>query len=274
MRKWLIILVCILALCGGVCWAVDFDGADDLVSIGATQALIDLPTTYNFTIALWFNSDVVDSDHAVFTWSGTDDLVFYPNDDAAGTGGVRVFWRDIGGTIFSEAGSDLSGEWHHFTFVSRAFDDHEAYRDGSSVATSSDTGNAGPFSDVLIGNFSTQFWDGGICEVAVWDVALSDHGIEQLALSRLKGMPLQIQPSNLVMYLPMDDEPDGTSFDGDTAWDRSGTGNDGTGDDGGNNTGLTAKAEEVLSYPPMAMIIPSVVAAPAGVHEYFYRRRR
>jgi len=53
----------------------------------------------------------------------------------------------------------------------------------------------------------------------------------------------------LVGYWPLDDSPDGTSGDGDTFVDRSGTGNNGTGVDGANNTGLTVKASSYLMYP-------------------------
>ena len=105
--------------------------------------------------------------------------------------------------------------------------------------------------DFLVGNntiFDSTF-DGIISEVVVWDVVITATEIELLGKSRVKGMPLQIQSSGLVLYLPLDDCSDGDSGDAVTFTDQSGTGNDGTGDDGENNTGLTCKAEEVLSYP-------------------------
>ena len=75
---------------------------------------------------------------------------------------------------------------------------------------------------------------------------LSATEMAQIYNSKMRYMPIQISSS--VGYWPLDDQPDGTSFDGDTAVDRSGNGNDGVGNDGANGTGLTAKAEEVLSY--------------------------
>lgn len=91
---------------------------------------------------------------------------------------------------------------------------------------------------------------GTIDEVAVWNAELTDNDISILANSKVKHMPLQISPGNIIFYLPMDDQPDGTSADGDTLvnQDNPGTAN-GTGNDGANNTGLTWKAEAVLSYP-------------------------
>ena len=78
-------------------------------------------------------------------------------------------------------------------------------------------------------------------------------------------MSLQVDPSNLVMYLPLDDLADGAASNGLTFGDLSGNGNDGTGDDGTNNTGLTAKAEVVLSYANFSQYINfSGVAAPAA----------
>jgi len=69
----------------------------------------------------------------------------------------------------------------------------------------------------------------------------------------VKGIAKQIQPSNLRLYWPLDEVADGTSADGSTFrdeedGDKDGD-KDGTGDDGANNTGLTARAGEVLSYP-------------------------
>jgi hypothetical protein len=91
--------------------------------------------------------------------------------------------------------------------------------------------------------------EGNVDEAATWSVGLSATEIAQLASGRIRGLPLQIQPSNLTGYWPFDDCPDGTSADGLTAIDRSGNGRNATYNDGTNNTGTTCKAGEVLSYP-------------------------
>ncbi len=151
------------------------DFSDDLITVSANAILKDLPITYDFTVSCWFNADVQDNDRPYFSWSGTDDLVLYPNDDISGTGGFRVFWRDIGGVIIDENGSDLSGTYYLSHFISRASNDHEAYRNASSVGTSSDNGPAGPFTDVFVGHFPSQSTDMQIDEVRVLSVALSDN---------------------------------------------------------------------------------------------------
>ena len=162
--------------------SLDFDGSNDYVDTNESQSLRDLPETHNFTVSFWFNSTSAAIDEAALAWNGTDDLVFYPNDSSSGSGGARVFWRDVGNNIINESGPDLSGEWHSFTFVSRAADDHEAYRDGVSVGTSSATGTAGPFSNILIGTFEpvNQAFDGLIDDVRIYDRALSANEIQEL----------------------------------------------------------------------------------------------
>ena len=61
-------------------------------------------------------------------------------------------------------------------------------------------------------------------------------------------MPLQIQPANLKIYLPLDDHPEGTgTINTLTFVDRSSNTNDGTGVDADNDSDIVA--EEVLSYP-------------------------
>ena len=94
-----------------------------------------------------------------------------------------------------------------------------------------------------------RYYGGKIGEVFKADMALTQAQMELIANSKIKGMVYQVCGSNLKWYLQLDDESDGTSGDGDTFVDRSGNGNNGTGDDGANNTGLTCKGEEVLSYP-------------------------
>lgn len=86
-------------------------------------------------------------------------------------------------------------------------------------------------------------------EVAYWSVKLSDNEVAQLASSRLRRIPLQIQPLSLAGYYPIDDYEDGAAGNGKIFLDYSGNGRHGTGDDGQNNTGLTVNAGSVLSYP-------------------------
>ena len=159
-------------------YGLRFDHSTGHVAITALTEVVDLPATHNFTVVFWFKAATVATNLVGFSWSGTDDLNFYPNDNAVGSGGTRVFWRDLGSNIISEDGPDLTGDWHRFVFVSRASDDHEAYRDGVSVGTSSATGAAGPFTSIRIGNFGTsQGFDGLLDDVRVYNRAWTNSEI-------------------------------------------------------------------------------------------------
>jgi hypothetical protein len=155
--------------------ATDYTGTEYADSVAA--ALIALPQTYDWTVMAWINPDVAGTALAAWAFDGADDLVYYPNDSVSGAGGLRVFWRDLGGAAFTidEAGSDLSGAWAHNVMVSRAADDHEAYRDAASIDTTAQTGTAGLFSAFRVGSFTTttQKFNGQIGDVQVHGVARS-----------------------------------------------------------------------------------------------------
>lgn len=108
-------------------------------------------------------------------------------------------------------------------------------------------------------NGNTQFFNGAITEVTIWDIALTGAEIEAIYLPKIKGIVLGFQPNNIVAYYSIDDGTDGSSADGVTIRD-SVNGNDGTGDNGANNTGLIFKAEEVLSYIPSVTFINIAVS--------------
>jgi len=84
-------------------------------------------------------------------------------------------------------------------------------------------------------------------EIAIWNTKLSDDEVALLYSSKLKRMPLQIQPANLKLYLPLDDHTAGTALNTTVFKDLSGNGNDGTGTDADADSSTTA---EVLNYPP------------------------
>ncbi len=67
-----------------------------------------------------------------------------------------------------------------------------------------------------------------------------------LGTSKVKRMPHQISPANLVSYWPLDDLAEGTNINTQTFLDRVSV-NNGTGVD--SDADSDAIAEEVLSYP-------------------------
>jgi hypothetical protein len=177
-----------------------------------------------------------------------------------------------------------AGVWYHITLVYNGdeavnTDRIKMYLDGSALSlnfigvipTSMQNSTAG----VEFARFSTlsRYNDCNIEEAGFWKgIALSQAEAQALANPKMRHIPLQVRSASLVALLPLDDHADGTSGDGLTYKDITGRGNDGVGDNGANNTGLTNKAGEVLSYPGGFISIPSVVIA--GNPWYYYEQQR
>ena len=270
--------------------AIDFDGIDDFVQLG--QDLFE--TDSLGTIALWFKPTDNTINHYIFSSSiaGSTDI-FQLQVLFAGTlnGQFQVSFVKSGVTdVIRTTTTPFSlNEWSHVVITSND-SAYEIFVDGVSQELTVVAGsNSGLwFSDLGAGthdvrlakrerDVDTVFAKGAISEVGVYNVELSLTDIQQLSNSHIKYIPFQIQPANLRGYWPMDDGIDGTSADGDTVRDLSENGNDGTGDDGANNTGLTWKAEEVLSYPVGVLpviFIPAIVGLSVPVAMRYYRNMR
>lgn len=135
-------------------------------------ALVDILETYDTTLSVISRRTAYVTVKAVMSWEGTDDFVLYPMDTSS-LDGVRVFWRDLGGTILDGPEETLENTFIWNDFTTRASDDHEVYTNGVSGDTSSATGTAGPFSSFDIGGFGTQHFDGDVAQVIVWKTARS-----------------------------------------------------------------------------------------------------
>ncbi len=251
MKQLLILFISCLIL--NPCWGgVDFDRIDDRIEVADDSTLKPLS---EISMAGWIKFDTVDSTDTLFVCKddvGDNRQLTYGLEN----NGVWTFrlW-DSSNTLHTQTFGTIPSEntWFHFAGTYNGAT-QKMYIDGVERDTDEWISNLAQKVVALHigGRFQggTAFpFDGNMTELYIWGKALTANEIKLLFDSQVKGIGLQIQPSNLVMYLPLNDQPDGTSFDGDTAVDRSGNGNDGTGDNGGNNTGLTAKAEEVLSYP-------------------------
>lgn len=248
MKKLIILLILIFSV--SVCHAgIDFDGADDLVNIGDPASL---NISGNVTVAAWIKFTTTQGNKQIAARWGLDQsyalMTSYLNDNQ-----LLFTIRSSEISYVAETPSTYNdGNWH---FVVGVYDssnvkisvDGGSFTVGDAIAGSIDT----PAQNVFIGSYNhlAGYYTGLINEVSIWDVALTIDEIALLYKSRIKRMPLQIQPSSLKGYWPMDDGAHGISADGDIVRDLSGNGNNGTGDDGGNNTGLTWQAESVLSYP-------------------------
>lgn len=178
--------------------------------------------------------------------------------------------RDLSGVVIVSIGPGVSGLQNGvgaMISVTRTGNRFDLWKNAVSFFNSSDASSIPDYSSPLfIARTNGVYGNLIVNDVAIWKgVAVSGAELSLSYNSRVKHMPLQIQPLNLVAYLPMDDGQDGTSADGATVSDMSGNGNNGTGDDGANNTGLTWKAEEVLSYPGDPVYVVSPPSVPSFI---------
>lgn len=149
--------------------------------------------------------------------------------------------------------------WNHIAVTwlgtNTAADAH-IYVNGSEVTYTGTTNgvtiaeNSGQHIRVGNASGSNRGCDAEISDVAVWNSVLSQHEIELLARSRTRYTPLQVSPSTLKRYWPLDDTTAGVS-----ASDNNGVRDLGPFFSHGSGTNATggsvpvAVSEEVLSYP-------------------------
>ena len=252
MKSKLLSFLLILLLVCPVSWAgVDFDGTDDYINRTSTPI-----TAYPVSMCAWVNSNST-SDQFIFSVAagaaGLGDWFAILLEGTGQVAGLQVNAAPSGFEQTNTVATWSTNTWVHVCGVFSSSTSRTIYLNGGNAVTGTTNltpGNidrlaAGALNDIL---GPRVYFSGKITDVSVWNKALTDSEISILYTSKIKRMPQQISPSSLKIYWPLDEQPDGTSFDGDIAIDRSGNGNDGTGVDGATDTGLTAKAEEVLTY--------------------------
>ena len=243
-------------LLSSVAWAgVDFDGIDDLITVGDADNLEGY-TAISF--GGWVKRNGAQPDSGFGTSfikprAGSQPVYCVFIKDAGARVRLNTVTDDSGLNSWEILNDFVSGEWHHFFVTWTSGEKPKIYFDGVSQSLSADggtlTGTLVTSTDPLQFSLATLRYKGVVSEWYLYSAALTSTEVTMIANSKVKGIGLQIQPSSLKAYYPLDDQPDGASGDGDTFLDRSGLGHNATGNDGANNTGLTAKAEEVLSYP-------------------------
>lgn len=229
-----------------------FDAVDDYVSV-PFNPFVDLGSGNPFTISEWlYTKSVPGSFATIFESSGSVPRFYFM------VAAATTLFIGLGDWFQITTGTTITlNAWQHVVTT----------YDGSNVkvyvnaGTPWDSGNIGSkvyknsTSRIGLEIADTFPFDGIINDVAIWNVVLSISEISLIYNSKIKYLPLQIQPANIIGYWPMNNGQDGVSANGATIPDLSGNGKDGAGNDGANNTGLTWKAEEVLSYPVSPMMI-------------------
>jgi len=220
-----------------------------------------------FSVALWIRTDLdTRDDWMIGAGAFSSGFVFFRDDVGGGTGRTDVFRILVYSVtsnydIIGATGSAPKEQWIHVCFTFSSGNDRlRLYVNGVEDANSPDTGGSGDMkaatTDIRLGaepkTSPSAFFDGKITEVEACFAELTADEVAILASSMIKRMPLQIQPSSLQMYLPLDDFTSGTGINGKTFFDLSGNGNSGTGVDGDNDS--ICIAEEILSYPAQPLV--------------------
>src|SRR3990167_7191936 len=247
------------------CWAaVNFDAVDDIVNCLSPTAFDNMAA---LTVAAWINpvsegentfGRIVDKAGA----GGGVGWVFFTNQNGFSNefDGIRVIvdYSTTDLSVDCTAGNCITlNTWQHvaITWDGGAESDNAILYVNGVAPTMARTDGVGTrvddnASNLEIGNRANadRTFDGLITDVVIINAVLSATQIAQLASSRVKRVPLQIQSANLIGYFLFDDQPHGASADGDTFINAVGSGNNCTGNDGADNTGLTWTAD-FQSYP-------------------------
>lgn len=251
MHKIILSLIILLFCVNGYC-AVTFDGVDDLFTCGTADIL---PESGAVTISAWVYHSA----------AASDTIIGKRSSSTAGIGlslqsTNELRYRIEGSTDMDRISTDTisASTWTHIAVThdgSSTAANCELYINGTEVSAYTTTTNGVSPGDnatdtISIGSNAVagSFFGGAISEVAVWNVELSASEISLLASSRTRRLPLNIQPSSLQAYWPIDECAEGVSCDGDTFYDYKST-NNCTGDDGAANDNLTGLSDVTLSYP-------------------------
>lgn len=235
------------------------DGTDDSISCGSDSSIDDIFASGG-TISMWFRIDTFSTsptrrifdktcDPGVCLYifiSGAEDR-FEFDKSFTGTNGAWVFNDIVNDTNI-----------HHFALTydqDSLLNDPIIYIDGSpttgtevltpTLIADSDAASTLYFFNRADGARPFDGLKGSIC---AWSNILTEAQIDIISNAKVSGMERQVSPSTLIDCWLLNDQPEGTSGDGDTFVSLTGA-NNCTGSDGANNTGLTARAENTLTYP-------------------------
>lgn len=239
--------------------AISFDGSNDLINCSSSASLNNIVQSSNgMTVSLWYfprsagqgtfgeifakgNNDSGKSWNLIHL--GATNVVGYQRRFSTSASNLQT--ASLSGNIFqhicvTDSGTNVATNSH-------------IYRNNVEVVyTTTTNGVGGLVSDstgaFCIGNVAdaSTTADGVITEFAIWNTILTADEITQLALSKVKGTPLQVRPTSLVAYWPLDQFSTGVPATGaGSIRDLSNNGNNGT-----PTNSPTGRAEEILSYQP------------------------
>jgi len=169
-------------------YALDFDGTEDYVAADGVTSNLDSSTGLPFTVSAWAYPDTTDNGAIwAFNKTGNSDenlnLLFY-----ARGGSTKKFYHLEGGNSSWTVSTNTfdTGEWHHIVVVVDSSGNGKLYVNGGQEGTWSNGTNSSVNKFSIgqeydgTGSSATDFFDGKIDEVAIWNVALSAADVTAL----------------------------------------------------------------------------------------------
>jgi hypothetical protein len=170
----------------------DFPGFANYLSCGD----INIKSTPLVTVSAWVWMDAFSGDQSGYLLNYGNELLLHWFRDNLNfrTGGV-----EIGAGVVVAAGS-----WHHLVFrqAGTGGSDKQIFRNNAVVATGAGTNMGTSATTTLVGNNQggAGTFDGRMCDLCVWNAALSNGEIDAL-YRRVR--PLVVRPAAVKAYWPL-----------------------------------------------------------------------
>src|SRR3990167_3100989 len=164
-------------------------------------------TAYPLTMACWFKANNTTANFSLM-WLGDKDVSNSWHALEANAGGDVVIGQSRfgGGPVEALTTTNYTANtWHHACAVFISSTDRAAFLDGGGKGTNATDVTPTGIDRFAIGRFADttpdKYMDGLIAECAIWDVALTDQEVANLALGNVPAY--LIRPSNLKGYWPL-----------------------------------------------------------------------
>jgi len=185
----------------------NFDGSTTDLRKGSAT-----PYTVPMTVSAWIKPDVAVPlvDHIIWLQSDStgDELFKLQLEGSSSTESDRgkIRWVSRAGAVSSiaQTTTGVSADvWHHVCGVEASTTDRRVFIDGGSKGTDTTSSTPGTIQRIRVGVAelsASDFFDGDISQIAIWDVALTDAEIASLAAGV---SPLRMRRDSLVAYWPI-----------------------------------------------------------------------
>jgi hypothetical protein len=181
--------------------AREFDGSNDSLSIGTA-----IVTAYPWTWACWF---LIDTTTGVKTLMAEGDLAGLANywALAPSENALTFFVQSTAGsdTAFIPSPTLSAGTWYHACAVGRATALIDLYLNGGNKASTVTARTPAGLDNTTLGvsrlSSDLNWHDGRIAEACLWNVALSDAEVAEIADPLTD--PRTVQGANLIAYWPL-----------------------------------------------------------------------